>query len=333
MPPRTPATRTRLEAVFDEAKGVPRWPLIIGIVLILVGIIYSMHGIGLPGLLDVKSISSFIKEVGFAFMIAFVLSIAIESKARREHNALVQTHLHALNRNVFQALYGIRTPQGLFEQVEDTIIKQKFFRRNVHMVYQFMPASTSKVFVMDVDLNYHVENISRDQDSFRIPVTLEKPFLKDVSDKVKLRAIVIDGKHLSDQELQEARDAAPDCEKFIRFSHNVDVDGESTRRIEIKYTMVKLHQDYEVWRSVFPCDGLRLTVTVPQGVEILAHQIHPTPLRESVGKHGDTLREWVLERPVLPYQGVLIWWRSEQVSQAEEDRPKAPGADVKERRA
>ena len=54
-----------------------------GIGLILLGVVFSTHGVDI-GPLDKKDLASFFKEMGFACVIVFMIAVIIERAAKQE---------------------------------------------------------------------------------------------------------------------------------------------------------------------------------------------------------------------------------------------------------
>lgn len=299
----------------NEVKRAPIWPIILGAFLILLGILYNDHGVGIFTLFEKKTVALFISELGFAFVIAFVISVGIEMRSRREHNALVAMQLAAANRNIFEAIYKVRMPPEVFQEIEEKIIKQKFYRKNTHIYYTFSSQDNpiegheiSKIFKVEVNLSYDVENLSDDDDDFDLRVFIETPLIRELSDRVQLIDLLLDGKSISREELEKARRNWADTENYIRYRYPIPVQGGHSRKVEIIYEMVKLERDNEAWRSFYPCDSLRLTLILPTNLTCSVDAIHPDGITSTKGKAGDQLREFRIDKPLLPAHGVLFWW-------------------------
>ena len=88
--------------------------LFVGISLILFGVVFGTYGVDV-WVLEKKDVASFLKELGFACIIGFLISVIIERAAREEEIRIFDTFVKESGSNVLKAVYGQNISQELFE--------------------------------------------------------------------------------------------------------------------------------------------------------------------------------------------------------------------------
>ncbi len=322
----------------------------IGMVFIFVGIVFSeivMGGWRFSIFLNPLTYAEFFKDVGFAAIIAFMVSFAVERAARREFSDLIRTkvreftdlvhahrseftdHVHqqlkAIRDEVFRATFGRAFPDQYIDEIERTIFGAEFLRHGHRQIYTLHLLNTSDLnpdssedelpditlMQCEVTMSYEVENISPIPQDFKVRLELEKPTFKSLIQFVRIYRVTINDKDMLPDQLQCADKDCPDTEDFRCFEYVVKDVAPGTRvRVQAYWTFLKDADDVELWRSIYPSDGMLLGVNFPR--EVLAkgaHAMHRVILSMKEFE-GRSYYEWSIDQPVLPHQGIAFWWRS-----------------------
>ena len=131
---------------------------------------------------------------------------------------------------------------------------------------------------------------------------VEKAPVPQLDELVKFEDVSVDGSALKINQIIEG--------PFVRFNHIVkDVEEGDLVRISLRYQAIKHLRDVEIWRSLFPSDGMSLIVYLPPGtVSLGVNAFHRTSLVCRVADEANGYYEWVLDQAVLPHQAVMFWW-------------------------
>lgn len=302
----------------DSPKAInPFWALAAGIVCLIVAIAFAhaLHSYrdagGASEIISVGAVASeFIKEFGFALVIAYVISATIEKKARWEYNNLVNEKSTKMNRNVFEAIYNTRIPNRVFSEVESAIIKVPFLRENFRVRYEFTRIHEENALRCNASISYNIINLSGDRQTFDLKINLEKPFHNKFLDLVKVTSVCVGPHTFTDQDIATAYDAAQDTESFVKYKHRVKMDPNQRIHVNAKYVMIKALSDTEVWRCIVPTDGIDLAVVMPKDLaHVYATAAHRNELAQTHGGEGNQMHEWELRDVVLPHQGFVLWWQ------------------------
>ena len=257
------------------------------------------------------------KEIGFAALIALLLSYTIEQYTRRVHEEERQEEKAELKRNVFEAVYGILAPEHVVDRIVKSTLGQKFWRTNYRVYFELHLHDFSRedgVLVKGVRLRSHhsytIKNISHEPEDYELRIEVEKPDLRGVRESIEVEQIIINGKEIDKKSLvEQERDV------IKQYSYKWKVNRGEIATINFCVTVGRGLDDTELWWSFIPSDGMTLQVKLPPEItEFGAFPIHETDLVKSQSS-ATGYHEWELRDVVLPYQGIALWWRySEQIT-------------------
>lgn len=255
---------------------------------------------------------SLLHELGFAFIIALVISIGIEAYARSQHNKLVEKQMGDLKRDVLRESLGVVVSKNIFEEVKDLVLLSPFERSGHRSEYDLkvIEHNESKYMLCYVTTYYRVINRTNLSQDFPISCYIDKPAVPDLDGRVRVQSVFVDGKKINENELMNGDQAEPDTVTFKRFKHNILIESGDDADITISYTMVKELNDTEVWKSIYPGDGMTLCVRFPNEVKVLdAHSLHRLPVKKIAEVIEAGSYTWTIDKPILPHQGIVFWWR------------------------
>jgi hypothetical protein len=320
--------KLRRRSTFGDLVALVRnfQTLTIGTVLLTFGIFFSeflMSGKKYSILWSPLTYAALFREFGFACIIAFVISMAIERVARREFSETINQRLLDVQKAVFRAIYFRDLTPQLVSEVETLIFNADFMRHNHRQAYTLSLTNAREldptnplvpdypIMQCDVTMSYEVRNISREEKDFLVRIELEKAYPEFLNKFVRIKGVKINGVDMLRVEIDKCDTDCPDTEDFRCFEKIVrNIQPGDRVKVNAVWQVLKDPDDSEVWRSIYPSDGMTLGVNFPKAVRLKgAHALH-RQIISSKGIEGASYYEWSIEKAVLPHQGIVFWWRS-----------------------
>ena len=278
-------------------------------------------------LLRFHSIIIVVSELGFAFIIAWVVSLAIEAGAKREQTFAIKNAISSISKDVFSGAFSIGYEKDYIKSIIDTCLNQPLVREGYKLHYrieQFPPDEADKLgidrdrFVLvKARMAYDVKNCGRQNEPFRITygIPCRTGQLREIS---RVTSLTIGNERYT---------SAADVERFEISHEQIEPDlganaNDRNYRFElelapaelvpiaIEAVLVKELSDADTFGFFKPTSGLniRITNTVP-GL-IFGVQPRTSSEMRRVGEADQWLGEWQIDGSILPYQSVNLWWRS-----------------------
>ncbi|MEZ5782111.1 MAG: hypothetical protein R3D70_10850 [Rhizobiaceae bacterium] len=317
--------------------------LLVGIILIFVSVLidhYMMYqraasaihaqNVNKPFYLDSHFYSGLTRELGFAVIVALIVTWSLERRAKEIEikffrdsidriNKLHESYKEEISSNVLVAALRRKIPIEISNLIHE-VMRVKFIRRKFYLKYNLTEINTaandisSKYISVEVTLSYTLENISENDESADIMLCIPFPALNELSSHVKIREVIVGGSQL-DEDLIKRGDAAIEdtlSEKRACWPYIVKA-GESLS-VSMRFQMVKERSDSDCWTSLMATtDGqCEVSVNVPN-LEWAVDALHSGKLTPADGsrlsvRQGGTC-VYNLEKGLLPHQGLLLWWR------------------------
>lgn len=292
-------------SIFKALIDAPKWPLVIGAILVLIGVIILVAGGGELGLAR-KLIGALVSELGFAFLIAFVLHASIELHSRLEHDKQI-------SRGIISYIYGTNLDDQIFFLTEEYVFRSPFYRTEMTLDMDFMARQENNVLIKQT-ISFVIQNISSKTLEYKFKTFVEKPAgdcgaAFSSQDRIGLKRLSIDGVNLNETQLQKVRDALPDNDDFYLSGHTLRMQPDEKRRVVIVNHIEKCLVDSELWRTLVPSSGITLRIRWSESVNlsIKCQAVHPADAFDSVAVDADSITASLL-RPLFPHNGVHIWW-------------------------
>jgi hypothetical protein len=292
--------------------------VLFGTALLLVGIGLDDRGYKL--FLPTSEYSSkFLIEFGFALIIAFFITMGIEAYARESHNHNVLVQIERIKKNVFEAIYKQNHDPKLIDFVDQNIFRYPFYRQNysvqMKIIYinnndvgsHFEPTNDDPVQI-GVTLKTEVTNISSSDHDYEFETFIEKPYLRQYSDRARLLKLVINGKIVPPP---EPDDEDPD---FKIYKHKLRIERKTTSTLEAEFVMIKFSRDELSWRSVDPTGRFYISVDHPPGIHVFGTPIHKdTSISPKIS--AGAMFEILIQEPLFPHNGALVWWAPQSLAE------------------
>lgn len=256
--------------------------------------------------------SGFVKELGFALVIAGILIFTIEKYTRDRHKKDLEITIKEINENLYQAIFKRHIPESILREVEKSLLCANVFRTNYDVTYTLIPVDPVEDAAMDPQMHlrcttqsvYTIKNITNNPITHYIKAAYEYPVDENWKKEVSVVDVTIDGKNLTQDIINEC---TKEKNSQLRFSYKVKIPADSSIDIMMKAKLLKRQTDMEVWSSMLPSDGIRLTIVTPtKDIFVSANANHSSEL-ESTPEDPIT-RTWKLSQGMFPYQSITFWW-------------------------
>jgi hypothetical protein len=291
---------------------------VFGLLLIFIGVGLKEHGycLAMP---DSSYLSSFLKEVGFAFLIAFFVTIGIEKLARESHNRHVEAQIDEIKNDVFSSIYKRKQEEEYVRFVEHNVFRNNFFRKRYSVVVRLSyieeknEISSEIPILVEVTLSFRIINKSPKNETFKHSSFIEFPYLQKYRHLVDLKAVRIDGIKVSDTKSIDENN--PDSKYFKNFSFDIPMKKNTYADVSLDYQFVKFARDEMTWRVTDPTDGFHLRVIHPESLLPGADGMHCGAVKTPT-KNSDTMFELIIDEPMFPHNGVNVWWAPKSMAEA-----------------
>ncbi|WP_210093584.1 hypothetical protein [Ruegeria sp. HKCCSP346] len=307
----------------DWFRGIAeaaKWPLAVGFLVSFLGLFLLLKYE--PSTLFWKVVYAGITELGFAFVIAWIVLATLEVRARDAHEKEVMERREEfegellnrekiLNKNIFDYIYSVRLPKDIFLSIEKNIFQSPFVKDYQRIDYHFEEVKKGWVLIRG-EFEYEIRNVSREKKPFDIKFYIEKelgdappPFVQKGFYKV-----IVDGEHLSTEDIQAADEEAEDTVEYTNFKLVKKLSPDQTMKVVLGFHLRKRTTDSEIWQSLDTCSHLDVKISYdPREFDLHVTTIHPNDEFTAVDKDDYGVRVEMSE-PLLRGNGVYLWWAS-----------------------
>ncbi len=272
---------------------------------------------------------SVFKELGFACLIALLISIGIEETSREEFNATVDQRIRSVQENVFRSTFGRNIPDSLVRVVEDQVLRADFTRKDYSSVYSLKVTDlctlddgygSFRVVLVDKELSYKVRNETNSPQDYEIRASIEIPPFEELKDLVEIQAVTVATKALTNEEIKAGDARAEDTKEAKCFSHTIeDIPAGDEVHVALRMRTIKMLDDVESWSAVIPSEDMTLTVHFPDEANHFGIMPrHHSALVDGLQQGRQKSLQKKIVGGVLPFQGITFWWR------CSEDAPCSP---------
>jgi hypothetical protein len=266
-----------------------------------------------------------LKEIGTALIVAVFVWAFFEVASRRQQEERIDARIERITKNVFFGVFRRDLPRGLIDEASVLILEANIIRKDFVITYTIsddMYQEDNGVDILFISLRavaqFTLKNIGTAECKTMIAVGLPNPIKPGMRERSDVSSIKIrrEGKEEEDFDLhiekREMRRAMEDlnvttafCGKEATLRPNEEI------RVYADYVIAKEPEDTEVLQSLFPTDGLRVTVIdrSPEKRIVRARSIHRVGLRDSSSPREIGTHIYAIEQHMLPYQGMILWWK------------------------
>ena len=297
----------------------------------------------------VRMLAQLSVEVGFAFLIALILGIVIERAARIAQQGSIDRAISAIAQDVLRETYAVTTPRQIVSLAISSVFEVPIIRREHKMVLTIKPideivdGETIRQKLLVVESDALLENTSgravTHEIRLQLPTRLEEP----LRDMAKLTGGLIGTRYLDEAYIKEGDEGALDTVYERKYLWKCELRAGESVRVIFNYQVVKDDSDNEVWTSLLPSFGPEVVVDMQcPDLEWGLDGLFSGAFRELDGKTGARRAgrsRFIAPAPLLPYQGLVVWWRPARTAPpappappvvTTQASPKAPNSPVGE---
>lgn len=263
-----------------------------------------------------------LKEMGFASLIALIIAVVIERSSRARQEMTTSERQREIAESVFRGVFETDIPKTIVEEVVEGVLKSKIVRLDHTNTYVLndrtkeVEGKSHKYIELTATSSYTLQNVSKENVVVPIRLMFPVPGNPHLRDIAKLVNFAINDRALNAQEINAGNEAAGGNTEYLqRYLWERELAPGATVQVRATSTLIKDRSDNEIWTSLYPSKSMRLYVTMNcQDMAFGAAALHRESIKKVAGEEGDMgHHEWELARPVLPYQGIVFWWRPKEI--------------------
>ncbi|MBC8030665.1 MAG: hypothetical protein H7Z16_11185 [Pyrinomonadaceae bacterium] len=271
--------------------------------------------------------SHLLTEIGVAGVVAIILAMTIEYVARKRDERRFREEKEAIKNDVFEHVLGYRLPKGTFAELDNQILRASFIRRDFRCSYTLVPikVGTTKFMKIEATWTYEIVNRTPERQPYLFRTMVEKAPVEELDPLVKFTCVNVKGCQVP-LTLDSADACKEEAKDNIRPNHwviekQISIVGATHASVVVSFEAVRVFEGgVSFLLHSLQTEGFSLKVTAPPEVEVSASPFLPESLGEGAEHQLSRNRyHWVLNNPILPYQGVYVTWKSK----AAEPRPSA----------
>jgi len=271
-------------------------------------------------------LSHIARDIGIALLVSFFIILTIEHRQREDLSNQFSSFMSSTHDHILQSVLGVQFPDNVYQYVKEKIMKETFFRVDSNIVYVLSHSNSQKYGIesvnISVEASHTVCNLTNKMQVYPIKVFVERDpatLNEDLRLERSGACIEIDGDVLKEDQLIKADASWSDTPEFVRFQYDVELPAGGQRRTKFSYTRQKLIRDTEVWRSVYPSNGVYFTIKFPDDMEVFVDAMHSDDLEYRHRSAGIIICR--ITRPLLPHNGFMFWWSPKPVLTTAVDDP------------
>lgn len=275
-------------------------------------------------------------EIGFALLVSFIVWAMFEVHMSQEADTEWSRRIDRISRNVFFAVLRKDLPKQLIDEARAIALDTNVLRTNFNVTYtlrdetfEVVEGQRADCVLMVAVMACEMRNVSGDTIFVPMAVGLPNPVhpgLKALT-RVNTFAVTRAGGPI-ELDLQRAetafRESLATQEQTVKYdAGGITLAPDETVSVRADYVMAKESEDTELLQSLYPCDGLTVTVMDSGGDHarvLFAKAIHRRPIENQSSPASPGTKVFRIAGYLLPHQGVLIWWKRAPVG-AQQDLP------------
>ncbi|MEA2885150.1 MAG: hypothetical protein QOH32_4406 [Bradyrhizobium sp.] len=261
-------------------------------------------------------------DIGFAFLIASLVSTFIEYSSIREQDGMLKKAIGAIGESVILGVYKIRHPEEYIKAVVNSCLAIRHIRRDYNViceVYDLTDAECEELGVIPrtlvkvvADVKYKSNNMGHDYAFFEGRYYIPKRGGK-LETLAKVTYLKVGEKTYTEDEIEVA-EIKPGEENYSSSDRSYKFPlyayPDDPIPIHIKSVFVKERSDNEIFVFLYP--SIAASIKFFFHVEGLRIGVKSRTASDSTDAATvtDGHVEWKVTGPLLPYNYVTVWWRS-----------------------
>jgi hypothetical protein len=325
------------------------WGLISVLFIIIGGLLEHDHAL----------LSHIATEVGIAVLVAIILALTIEHQSKKREERRLEAERkrgkrrleaerkkeeerlvaerEAIKKDVFEHVLGHRLPEGTFAEMDNQILNSSFIRRDFTASYTLSAlgvgegAKKTKFMKLEAKYSYRIVNQMREKKPYIFMTVIEQAPVEELNEYVKFTSVNVKGcEEPITLDTKEKIDNAVDRNKrpnHLTIEKGISIPPNESAWVNIKFQAVRAFEG-GVSYLLHPLQTMvfNLKVEAPEDVAVSATAYLPEELAEGE-EHvpNSNSYHWKLMRPILPYQGVYLTWKSKAAAVAQQPADEVAG--------
>jgi hypothetical protein len=274
-----------------------------------------------------EKLRSVILELGIGFVVGAIVAATIESYMRSRQKIEDKEREREMESNIFMALFRTALPDDLVHEMYQMLFARRFIRQNLEIAIRFRRltddekkiCSVPAALVLTQSVTYNAKNISDGWASHRVSPqeyalfphpTMNHPF-KSFTASCGSETVTLESAALSKGLVTNPGNGI----WYYLEAPKINVPKDHVVIVVSTIELICRETDIKTWLSYYPAERLKLTVELDTGLqdqlEFAVDQSHRLSLEPDDGKTSDgrTIYGWKLDKPILPHQGIILYWR------------------------
>jgi hypothetical protein len=266
-------------------------------------------------------------EIGIAFVVGGVVAFTIERYMRRRKEVEDFVREQKIEKNIFLYLFRTALTSELVDEMYQMLFTRKFIRQNLEISIklrrlngeELKDCNDPSLLVLTQTVTYNAKNMTDQVAKHHVSpqeYTLV-PHTKFLQPFTRFSVTCgNDKQELVTKEDFKGRVTNPKGGIWHYLdAPSVDVPEEQVVKVISEVQMVCRETDTKTWLTYYPAERLTLSVEVEPDLqdtlEFAVDQSHRLSLKphDSLTTDGRKRYGWELGRPILPHQGIIIYWR------------------------
>jgi hypothetical protein len=304
----------------EKLLEIPGWgDALLYISLLLSGAFFLFLSNYLENLYGKQFWSALLTELGTALVVAGILAATVQYVEKKRDQRRFRAERETIKKDVFEHVFGYRLPSGTVEELTNQILWAKFIRKNFRCCYKLERVDDhgEKFMKVSATFTYDIENRTPETQTFDFQTAIENAPVERLNDHVKFTSVRVLGCEGTPLELDTPEKIAAKVRTDIRHNHQViqediSISGYGYASAVVKFDSVKAFEggvSFLLHRLLTV--GFYVKVDAPPEVEVSADGYFLTKLKKGpeYDKRSNTYN-WVLDQPILPFQGVYVTWKT-----------------------
>lgn len=271
---------------------------------------------------------SVVLEFGIGLVVGAIVAVTIESYMRGKQKIEDTKREKQIASNIFMALFRTALPDDLVHEMYQMLFTRKFIRQDLLIAIHLRPLTAEEqnickvqdALVLTQTVTYKAKNISDSSACYRVQPqeyvlfphpTLEHPY-KSFSVSYGSEKISLDSEACFRGLVTNPGNG---IWYYLEKAPKIDVPEGAEATVVSTIEMICRETDIKTWLTYYPAECLTLTVDLADSLhdqlEFAVDQSHRLQLEPYTSRTSDgrTIYGWKLDKPILPHQGIVLYWR------------------------
>ncbi|OUJ04965.1 hypothetical protein [Gluconobacter sp. DsW_058] len=273
-----------------------------------------------------------LREIGFAAMVSVMMWTIFDVLRKKEEENLWNSRIEKISNNVFNSVLRKNLPKELISQAISVNLECPLLRGDFEGLYEIKDVHKGQEYdhdflIIKSNVSFTIRNISSEKTDYQAKVSLPNQINKEMKSLIRVEKIectsngtVINlDKSPQDASAEFITSLNKDENSAVYDAGTVFLDPNQEIQVVAKYTMTKELEDTEFLHTRTPSKAMKVTI-VDAGDrprKFFAKSVHKNPLADQ-SSDDTTTKIYRISEYVLPYQGIMWWWKNDVSSQADQ---------------